>query len=265
MKRSPVPLVTFLWIVSILLSPVSGQTQTRAAGHWEGSIDVRTKKLEIVIDLAQRPDAGWIATIGLPARGLTNYPLNDVSVEGDKITFAMRDAKGTPLFKGTFAESGSVIVGDFIQAGHTFPFRLERRGRENFQQALQQTYGETPNKGTPGHGLVGVWQGTLDSTYLLRELTPAAPDTETGASLRIILKVTQGDNGTHATLGSPDQNVAGQPAEILLKGQSVTLEQKNTHSFFRGRMSSDESEIEGEWTNGEWTLPLTFKRLPKKD
>ena len=255
-------LAVLLWVASLSFSP-SGQSLTRADGHWEGSIDINSKKLEVLIDLAHKPDASWIATIDIPDRGLKGYPLADLVVEGDRVSFAMRDLRGAPLFKGALIENGAAISGDFIQAGRAFHFRLERRGKANVQQG---EYGETPDKGVAGPSLVGVWQGSLDSTYLLRELSPAAADSDTGARLRIILKVTQANNGGYsARLDSPDQSVAGLPAEILLDGQSVTFEQRKTHSSFAGRMTQDRSEIEGEWTNGEWTLPLTLKRLNKKN
>ena len=261
MKRNVFPrLLAVLWIV-ICLSLASSQTQPKVDGHWEGDIDIRTKKLEIHVDLAQKKDVGWVANIDIPARGVRDYPLTDIVVQGDKISFAMRDIRGAPHFNGILTEGGNVISGDFIQANTRFPFKLDRRGKADFEQEWKKKYGQTPDKGVPGEGLIGIWQGTLDSTYLLRELNPAA-DLEAGASVRIILKVTSPKSGTYAgSIDCPDQNVSDISVAIVLHDKSVEFGQEETQSGYKGRLNPDNSEIDGDWTSGDWTLPLIFKRL----
>jgi len=91
------------------------------AGHWEGAVELPGTKLDVSVDLSQTGD-GWAGTISIPMQNATNIPLENVTVEGDRVSFTISGVPGTPTFEGTV--EGASISGDFTQGGQSFPFSL---------------------------------------------------------------------------------------------------------------------------------------------
>ncbi|HZS10548.1 MAG TPA: hypothetical protein VFD58_37310 [Blastocatellia bacterium] len=242
-------LATVLTLLA-LCWPARAQNQSTAAGHWEGSIELPNAKLEITVDLLAK-DNNRKGMISIPSQGLSDFSLANVTVKGPDVSFEMPGIPGEPTFKGKLSEDGKVISGTLAQAGQSFPFRLERKGEAKTGPAWQEAYGPTPEKGVPGQGLEGMWQGALDIG---------------GQTLRLVLKVTKAADGTFAaTLDSPDQSAKDlQLDAVTLKDKSLHFEMKRIQAVYEGTLGKDGSEITGEWQQGAASLPLTFKRLAKK-
>ncbi|HVS16561.1 MAG TPA: serine hydrolase [Thermoanaerobaculia bacterium] len=92
-----------------------------AAGHWTGRIELPGQELEFDVDLRSGPD-GWSGDITIPAQGARDVALAGVTVEGERVRFAIPGIPGEPTFAGRLA--GDVIEGDFTQGGQTFPFSM---------------------------------------------------------------------------------------------------------------------------------------------
>lgn len=103
-------------------------------GHWEGSIDIPGSKLAIDVDLA-RSGESWTGDISIPAQRAKDLPLEKISVETDKVSFAIKGVPGSPTFNGTIAEDGKSIQGVFAQGGGIFKFSLDRAAAPEAQAA----------------------------------------------------------------------------------------------------------------------------------
>jgi pimeloyl-ACP methyl ester carboxylesterase len=98
--------------------------------------------------------------------------------------------------------------------------------------------------------LEGAWQGAL-------EIAP------TGIKLRIVFKVTVGDDGgLTAVMDSPDQGAYGIPVDrVSFEDRAVRFEVDVAAGSYEGTMSEDGATIEGEWRQSGMALPLTLEHL----
>lgn len=103
----------------------------------------------------------------------------------------------------------------------------------------------------PAASVVGDWQGTL---------------TAGTTSLRVVLHIAQDKDGKlTATIDSPDQGGANMPVSaITFTSPDFHLESQQIASTFDGKANADNSEIAGEWKQGDSSFPLVFKRMAKK-
>lgn len=92
-------------------------------GQWEGAIDIGGTQLDIVVKFDSSIGA-LTATIDIPQQGATDLPLDQVSLDGDTVHFAIGSVGA--VFDGTL--DGETIRGDFAQAGATGTFELARTG-----------------------------------------------------------------------------------------------------------------------------------------
>ena len=250
LKRTWLSLLTLMVLMALSFS-VRAQNQMNAAGHWEGSVDVQGNKMDFTVDIMQAREGTLTATISIPSQSLKDSPLINVVTKGADVSFAMPGIPGDPTFKGKLSEDGKTISGDLAQAGSMFPFKLERRGDARTEPPWQQAYGQTPARGIPGEGIDGRWQGTLNAG---------------GTSLRLILKVTRWPDGYKARLDSPDQSVPDMTVDsVTLKDKILAFDMQRIGGSFKGTLSADGSEVVGEWSQGGGSLPLTLKRLDKKN
>ena len=222
----------------------AGESAPRAAGHWEGSIQLPSTRLEVRVDLEQSGGGAWSGTIDIPVQALREFKLGDVTVTGRSVSFRMPGIPGDPKFAGELDETGKTISGQFTQSGQAFPFRLERKAKT----ALA---GQTPSRGVPGKGLAGHWQGSLKPLPVIE--------------LRLALEITNAPGGgSGGVMTSMDQGNAKIPISALTeKSGEVHLEVQSVGGVFDGKMNQDGSEISGDWKQGGNAMPLIFKRLEK--
>jgi len=115
-------LLLFLWTPAAFYC----EEALSLAGHWEGTIEIPGMKLDVDIDFSQEADGSWKGDISIPLQNAKDLPLENISIEGNQITFSISGFPGDPTLKGTFSEDGNTIGGDFTQGGNTFPFTLKR-------------------------------------------------------------------------------------------------------------------------------------------
>ncbi len=118
-------ILAFLCVLaaSAAASPAAGQD---LAGHWEGAIELPGQKLDVDLDFAKRADGTWKGDVSIPLQGAKDLPLTGIMIDGAEVTFAIAGVPGDPTFKGKFVAEGAEIVGQFIQGGAAFPFKLTR-------------------------------------------------------------------------------------------------------------------------------------------
>lgn len=232
-------MLTALLLSFVVATGPAAQAPAGAAGHWEGAIQLPDKELPVIVDLALAADGGtWEGTIAIPAQNLKGFPLADITVGGESVTFAIPKVPGSPTFKGTVSKDGKSLAGDFTQGGGTVPFSLTRHGDARF---------EPVPKSTPiSADLEGNWEGSLDIQ---------------GTVLRLIFRLAKGaDDGMGSgTIVSVDQGGAEIPlTAVVQKGAQVMLLATSIAGTFEGELK--DGAISGTWLQGPGKFPLTLKR-----
>lgn len=105
-------------------------------GLWRGVIayDPGRVEIDIVVELGQGPDGRWAGTIDVLPLGIEYHVLEDVSVEGSRVTFWLNRQSPTAglvesPFRGELSADGSTIAGEFVEGGRNpHAFELERIG-----------------------------------------------------------------------------------------------------------------------------------------
>lgn len=213
--------------------------QATANGHWEGAIQIPGQELQVAVDL-KGEGKKWEGAIAIPAQGLKGFPLSDIAVEGDAVSFTMKGVPGLPAFKGTLSKDGKTIAGDFTQGGGTIPFSLTRTGDAKFEPAPKSTAIDA--------GLAGTWQGPLDVQ---------------GKILRLEARISRQADGTGTgTLVSLDQGSAEIPiAAVVQSGTKVKLLVPMISGTFDGELKGD--QLSGTWSQASNSWPLVLTRTKK--
>src|SRR5260370_34147238 len=61
--------------------------QTGPAGHWEGTLQVPNREIQIVVDLAQDAKGLWIGTFSQGTQNAPSVPLGDIKVDDKNVKF----------------------------------------------------------------------------------------------------------------------------------------------------------------------------------
>jgi pimeloyl-ACP methyl ester carboxylesterase len=174
---------------------------------------------------------------------IRGFALGDVVVDADSVSFAMPDIPGDPVFTGQLSDAGKKIAGTFSQGGQKFPFSVSRT-EKNASSA------QTPSRGIPGEGIVGLWQGSLRSGPV---------------ELRLVFHVDVHEDGSlEASLDSLDQGAMGIPVSAVSANDGkARFEVPAVKGGFEGTFNNDGSELDGTWSQGGGSLPLVLKRIEK--
>ena len=114
------------WLLLATLAVTArAQDPEAVGGHWEGEIRVPGTALQVMVDLSES-EGVWEGTIDIPMQGANGLGLEDVTVEGESVSFRIKGIPGAPSFAGT--RTGERIEGTFTQAGAEFEFWLGREG-----------------------------------------------------------------------------------------------------------------------------------------
>lgn len=109
-------------ILLLIVTAAATQAQPRFAGDWKGSINIPGNTLPITVHLEQ--DSKTL-TGSIDVQG-TTLPLENITTASpDSVFFEFVTSVNTAHFKGAL-QGDSIIAGQFLQAGYTFPFQLQR-------------------------------------------------------------------------------------------------------------------------------------------
>jgi hypothetical protein len=205
-------------------------------GHWSGSIDAPQGSLGVEVDL-DNTAGGWVGSISIPMQGTSGLPLDRITFSGGKCSFHIKGGPADPTFSGTLSADGKTMSGDFSQGGGSMSFKLSRTG-----EAKVETIKASPSVSA---AFVGSWEGTL----------------EVGQSLRLVLKISNEQDGAHAVLVSVDQGNAEIPVTSLeQKGTHLTIEATAIHGSYEADINKDGTELNGTWSQGGGSAPLVLKK-----
>src|SRR6266536_3404561 len=109
-------------VLTLFLPGISAQSAADVSGHWEGAIQNPDKEIAIQVDLAKNEKGEWTGTIDIPPQNLKSFPLSNIAVKGNAVTFVMKGPPGDPAFDGTLSADGKSMSGNFTQGGGSVPF-----------------------------------------------------------------------------------------------------------------------------------------------
>ena len=99
--------------------------------------------------------------------------------------------------------------------------------------------------------VVGAWSGPLKVG---------------GTELRIVFHIEPGEDGLTATMDSPDQGATGIPvSDVAVVGDSVTLAVDRIGGVYTGALADGDTKIDGQWTQGGQSFPLTLTPTAEAD
>src|SRR5438046_10681947 len=78
--------------ILLIASALVSRADENAAGRWEGTVQIPSHELVLVVDLvAGRGDGGgWQGSITIPGLGIKGAPLTDIAVKSDDLVFSIK-------------------------------------------------------------------------------------------------------------------------------------------------------------------------------
>jgi hypothetical protein len=222
---------------TLLLSPVSllhAQT-IDPGGHYEGVISSPAGEMALQIDLTKTSKGDIAGTLTIPAQRLTGFPLTNVELKGQDVSFAIATSGGG-YYRGEL--QGNKISGEFSTQMGPFPLDFNRTGEARIY--------DLPPSARIGKELEGVWNGLLDVE----------------GGMHVIVKlVNQADGTSSGTLISVDENNLTVPVVIAQDDTKLTLTLPMIGSSYEGKVNAAGTEVSGTYTTSRGlALPLVLKR-----
>lgn len=215
------------------------QVVSKAAGHWQGEIQIPEKPLGITVDLALNPSGSWIGSMSVLGSSSVDVPLSDIKVEGSNVQFTAT-LPGRTSFTGELSTDASALTGHVANSQGQVPFHLARTG----EAAVKLPPPSSPLT----RDFEGTWEGTLD---------------ESGRLLHVVLKLGSAADGkaTGTLISVDERNMVIPITTVAITGKELQFESRAVAGKYKGTLGGG-GEIAGEWVQGPSRLPLTFKRAP---
>ena len=214
-----------------------------AAGRWEGSIQIPDRELKVIVDLAQDKAGAWVGSVVLPGLDLKGAALADIVVKDSKAAFAIKSALSGPQigqakFKARLNAKGA-LAGDFLQAGNTAPFVLEKTGPPQVELPPQST--------AIAKELEGEWIGEYELLGYPRHVT-----------VRLTNHAGGGATSEFIVVGKKTNNL---PVDLVTQQEDfIRIESHETGINYEGRFRKDAGEITGTFEQGPLEIPLVLHR-----
>ncbi len=218
---------------ALLAIALSLASSANPSGHWEGTVETPRASITIQVDFAQ-VDGALAGAITIPQQHLRNLPLTTIKVDGASITFG---ARSDQLLAGVLSEDGQTMSGTFSMDTYSFPFALARTG--------DGVVSPPPLSAHVGRELEGPWVATL-------------ADGGTELHLRLTI-ANRPDGAALATITNLDEGGLQLPVIVTTTGSHVTIESHVVESSFSGELAGS-GELSGTFRQGDYTVPLTFRR-----
>ena len=218
----------------LLLLPAATAAGQEIAGDWQGTLTAGPAELRLVLHVTGNAGTGYRATMDSPDQNVTGMPVEAVSREGTRMTFALPQIGAT--FEGTLHESGQSVAGTWSQGGASLPLELSRR-------ATGQT--EPVRVPRPGE-MDGSWSGTVQLQ---------------GQPLEMVFRIVTYEDGFGGTLDVPAHNASGLPISQLTRdGDGIRIEMRQLGGTFEGTLDEGRSSITGVWRQPGFESPLVLRK-----
>jgi hypothetical protein len=110
--------------VCLSLPVPSVQPARDISGHWDGSIAAPDMDLSMAVDVTRNSSGELAGTISIPAQGLQDVPLKNVSLDGSAVRFVLETESGGGPFDGDLSSDGRMIAGNFVTRGQAVHFSM---------------------------------------------------------------------------------------------------------------------------------------------
>lgn len=224
-------------LVAMLFAPLTSAQPDQVEGDWHGSLSIPTGELRLVIHIACDDTQALTATLESPDQAPgQQIPIDEIRIDDGTLSFAIKRIGAS--YEATWNEEQGAWVGTFKQ-GASLPLTLKPG---------------LPDPNPIVEGLDGRWEGTIDRN---------------GVPLRLIINIrTSEEQGTFATLDSPDQAANGIPvSDLKHEGDTVSFTIKLAQAVYTGTLT-DETTITGTWTApglDEQEIVFTRNDKPKEE
>jgi hypothetical protein len=229
--------------ILLLASAFISRADENAAGRWEGTVQIPGRQLTLIVDLAAETGGGggWQGSITIPGLGLKGAPLSDIALKGADIVFSIKSAladqhTGPAKFDAHFGDDGK-LAGNFVQAGNTAPFALQKTGPPQMEILPRST--------TIAKEIEGEWQGGYELLGYPRKVT-----------IKLQNRGPEGATAEFVIVGRKENKL---PVDrVVQQGEFVTVDSHETGLSFEGRTRKD--EIQGTIFQGPLEIPVTLRR-----
>ena len=206
-------------------------------GDWNGKLTVGTAELRLVLHVTKGADGSLGATLDSIDQNAPGIPVNAVTLKDSKLDLTIDAVHGT--YTGKVNADASEIDGTWTQ-GAAMPLNFHRGG-------IARKAAPKPAKPSD---IDGDWLGTIDSGM---------------GKLRLLLHITNTEEGLTATMDSLDQGANGIPVNSITRtGAEFKFEMKSIGGSYEGTIGTDLGTISGTWTQMGKTFPLVLKPVKNK-
>jgi hypothetical protein len=227
-----------LTLTFIFISTLFCHAQESASGRWEGSIKIPEHDLKVIVDLAQGMDGIWTGSIIVPGMDVKGAALTDIVFKDSELTFTIKRAIGGAKFSGHVSANGA-LTGDFMQAGNTAPFTLQKTGPPQVELPARNT--------AIARELEGEWKGEYELFGYPRHVT--------------IKLANHGANGATAEFVVVGKKTNNLPVDLVTQeGGFLAIDSHETGISYEGSFRKDSGEINGTFLQGAIALPLVLRR-----
>lgn len=126
-------------IAGFFVAPTKKPAPMGVEEIWEGVLKVGATEIRLVFHLFKQKDGSYAGAMDSPDQGATGLVLDQVSVKEAAVRLELKSAR--IVFEGKRGADGQEIVGDFKQAGQSFPLTLKRVAK-----AKESRRPQTPQK-----------------------------------------------------------------------------------------------------------------------
>ena len=219
------------------------QRELRLAGG-EGSIQIPDRELKVIVDLAQDKTGVWVGSVILPGLDIKGAALADLVVKDSDAAFAIKSAlSGPQIGQAKFTarlNAKGALAGDFLQAGNTAPFVLEKTGPPQVERPPQST--------AVAKELEGEWIGEYQLLGYARHVT-----------VRLTNHAGGGATSEFVVVGKKTNNL---PVDLVTQQEDfIRIESHETGINYEGRLRKDAGDIMGTFEQGPLEIPLVLHRV----
>jgi len=235
-----------LVVTLLFASAVVCEAAEIAAGRWEGSIQIPGREQRLIVDLAQDKAGVWVGSVILPGLGIKGAALADITVKNSDAAFTIKNALSGPQigqakFQARLNTKG-VLTGDFLQAGNTTPFVLEKTGPPQVELP--------PQSSAVAKELEGEWIGEYELLGYPRHVT-----------VRLTNHAGGGATSEFVVVGKKTNNL---PVDVVTQQEDfIRIESHETGINYEGRFRKDSGEITGTFEQGPLEIPLVLRRAKR--
>jgi len=211
--------------------------QTGPAGHWEGSIQLPDREMKVAIDVAKDDKGGWMGTFAQPEQNVKGVPLSAIKVDDKKLKFKIGGGDQAPDIDCD--QDGAALKCTASNAMGSVPASFKRTGDAQIEKPKVSS--------AVSKALEGDWEGTLT--------------TPNGDIPVVVHFKNQPDNTVKGSMDSPSQGAKDLPlAEIAQKADAVEFGLPMVGGSYKGTLNKEGTQVDGNWSQGGGTLPLTLKK-----